>query len=190
MKRILAVQLLACALLVLLASCAAFPKPQASTDTLVVGSLVLDFPDAFFNDPPRKLDSGVRLDFRNLTTGKDFTLLTGKGGYFYFLSNGTDSFQITSYAYQADAAKGGYYRGSSRLGVKVASQAGCVQYIGHVTYRFTSPSLIKTTGVGTQWHFVTDTLREYRKDEVQAWLQAMAPDSPWLSREIRPDFLH
>ena len=85
--------LLLLGLVIALVSCAGLPKPKSEGDSLVIGSLILDFPDGFFDRSPKKFDTNVRLFFKNTTRNKSFTLGTA-GGYFCFLTNGTDEYVL------------------------------------------------------------------------------------------------
>ncbi len=174
---------------VFLASCASFPKPESDTDTLVVGSFIADFPDGFFDTPARKLDSGLRLDFVNVNTQKSFSVVTGKGGYFFFLANGGDHYQLASYSYDVTIETKGYYRGGNRLTYSFNAEPGSVTYLGHFLFTSSSPQMTHPEGRGAQWSFKYNLNRADQTDDARQYLQQTAPaDSPWLSREIKSDF--
>jgi hypothetical protein len=172
----------------LMASCAGIPNPEKETDALVVGSLVLSYPDGFFGEPPRTLDSGIRLDFLNVTTQKEFWVVTTRGGWFTFLSNGGDRYQLTKYAYDLEISGKGTYSGGGGIKYKFMSSMGCVQYLGHFTVTYSRPRMTDTGSNSTGWRFDTGLDRANRPDEIRGYLQAAAKDSPWLTRDVRSDF--
>jgi hypothetical protein len=118
----------------LLASCASIPEPENESSSLVIGSLILDFPDGFFGETPRTLDSGVYVHVVNTTQGTDFHVSTGSGGYFYFLSNGTDHYSIEDYSFDerstASMIKTVTLQG--KIAHSFTASSRCVQYLGCV----------------------------------------------------------
>ena len=88
MRRFLPVAL---SCLLLLGSCAGVPRPENDQSTLVIGSFILDYPDGLFEYNARTIPVGVYVTVRNNTKDSTFDLRTNDGGYFYFLSNGSDS---------------------------------------------------------------------------------------------------
>ncbi len=187
MKKLLPIVLLLAG--AFLVSCASFPKPESDNDTLVVGSFIADFPDGFFDAPARKLDSGLRLDFTNVTTDQKFSLITGKGGYFYFLGNGGDHYQLNSYSYQVTIETKGTYHGGNRLTYSFNAKPGAVHYLGHFLFTSKDPQMTHPEGRGAQWSFKYSIDRADQTEDARAYLQQTAPaDSPWLAKEIQSDF--
>src|SRR3989304_8102826 len=90
--------LLMASLIFALSSCASIPAPEKADDSLVIGHLVLDFPDGFFEQPSRTIESGVMLHLVNTTKQTRFSLLTS-GGYFRFLSHGADEYLLKGYEF-------------------------------------------------------------------------------------------
>jgi hypothetical protein len=179
---------LALLLPLLLTSCGSLPKPQAGSDqSLVIGSFRLDFPDGYFKDPPRGIDSGIAMDIANQTKGSSFTVVTGKGGYFYFLSNGTDEYLIKSFQYdETSTITGGTSRLSGTVGTMFKSSPRCVVYLGHTALRYMKPKLedqgmTKPGSVESSWNYAVSQSREDRRDELRTFLE----NSDWAGYEMR-----
>ena len=69
---------------ILLASCSSFPKADGTHGCLVIGNIVLDFPDGFFSESARTIASGIRVNFTDLDENKSFFVYTSNDGYYYF----------------------------------------------------------------------------------------------------------
>ena len=67
---------------ILLASCSSFPKADGTHGCLVIGNIVLDFPDGFFSESARTIASGIRVNFTDLDENKSFFVYTSNDGYF------------------------------------------------------------------------------------------------------------
>jgi len=181
----LAVAAAACVLV----ACAGIPKPEAESDTLVVGSLVIDYPDGFYNLPARRIESGIRLDFVNSTSGRDFAVYTSNGGYFYFLSNGTDRYMLKDCRYEVtDPSTQSTYSGGARLAYKFSVEPKSVQYLGHLIYHFSHPKPSQYGNNGTAWSFDRSVDVESRLDALRDYLQTAGKDSVWTTYEILADF--
>jgi len=188
MKKTVVVAVGALSLALLLTSCAGIPKPEGENDTLVVGSFILDYPDGFYNQAPRAITSGVRLDFMNTTQGTEFFLLTSSGGYFSFLTNGTDSYDLKGFSYYVEE-RTGHYTGSGGLTYKFSVSPHAVQYIGHLVYTFSKPRFQENTGLHTlTWNFERALARTKKVEDVARYLGDAAKDSVWVSYEVKADF--
>jgi hypothetical protein len=175
-----------CAAALLLFSCAAVPAPENPQDTLVIGAFLIDFPDGFFNKAPRKIVSQIELKFLNKTTGAAFTEYTRGGGYFFFLSNGTDSYVLKSFRVQVKESTGSYSFGGN-INHSWDCVPGRLQYIGHFTYSFAHPKTTSLTGEGghtTYWQFDEHLSWDNRGQEAQQYIQQSDPNSPWLAYEL------
>ena len=118
-----------------LSGCAGLPAPENEDDSLVIGSLVLDFPDGFFDWPQRKIDRQVMLIVSNTTRNRDFTLMTSRG-YFHFLSNGSDEFVLKSCRFSTREGGDDYMLGERPLGLKITTAPGKVIYVGHIVVTY------------------------------------------------------
>jgi len=188
MKRIILLSAAALSSVLLLASCAGVPRPEGDSDTLVVGSLVVDYPDGFYNAAPRKIDRGIRLDFVNVTKGTDFFVITSAGGYFSFLTNGSDHYELKSFSYDLQDA-GIFYRGGGGMSYKFDVTPHCVQYIGHLTYTLAKPRRVEATGARkATWQFDPSIARVKQYSDIVLYLQDAAKDSVWNSYTVKADF--
>ena len=167
------------------ASCASLPKPKGEGSSLVIGSLVMDFPDGFFDLPKRKMESGVVVNFRNVTTGRNFGLLTERGGMFSFLSNGSDEFIMESFAYKEQSGAGGYTMGVIPLNLKIPTTTDRVIYVGHITAIYAKPKLYRESGSGGgTWRYEDSYVLNWDKDAVLAYILKKQPESAWLTLEV------
>jgi hypothetical protein len=161
-----------------LASCASLPEPEGEGTSLVIGHLVLDFPDGFFDKPARAIQNGIKLNFLNATRQTKFSLQT-LSGYFYFLANGTDSYVLESYEYEFERVT----LGRSEVKWKIAVTPDKVNYLGHLTIFYLTPKL--TLEAGTHWWSYThDSSMKWDKDAVRLFISKSKPDSRWLGYEV------
>ncbi len=170
--------------ILVLASCAGLPKAESESDSLVVGSFVLDYPDGFFDKPARTIESNIRLNFLNRSTGATFWVVTTRGGYFYFTTNGIDQFDLTSYAFTVPE-KEGTYSGGGEFKYPIDVSRHCVQYVGHLTLTYAHPSMEMAGSSRMSWNFDTSYERKSRKAEMIEFLRDTDPETPWLTLEVQ-----
>ena len=172
----------------LLLSCATLPKAERETDSLVVGSFVMDYPDGFFGEPPRSINSGVRLQFTNRTRNTQFAVTTASpGGYFTFLGTDTDEYELTSFSYDITVDTLHLrVSGGGNVSYRFSDIPRCVLYVGHLVATFGHPRLVKETGAhSSSWDFDRSLRQDNRQSEVPDYLQGVDPDTPWLSVDLR-----
>jgi hypothetical protein len=176
----------ALAALLALGACAGMPEPDEAENTLVIGSLVLDFPDGFFGQSPRSFAYNVKLNIRNATTGKRFTLTTSDG-YYYFLSSGRDMYVLEGYEYYVEMTNH-RYNISRNIGMTIAPEAGKLYYLGHITITYGSPELVSRDLSGgektTYWDFDISSNTEYKPGAVKLYIREKDPDCCWLTYEL------
>jgi hypothetical protein len=183
MKRLL----LLAGVLVLLASsasCASLPKPKGEGSSLVIGSLVLDFPDGFFDEAPRKIEGALTVNFRNVTTDRTFSCFTERGGIFCFLTNGSDEFLLESYEYMQGVGATSYSIGETPLKLKILPTADKVIYLGHITITYSKPAMVGQVNENSSWNFKRSIALNWDKDSVLAYIVKKQPKSEWLTREV------
>jgi len=166
----------------LLCACVGLPPPEKQGNCLVVGYLAEDYPDGFFQLPPRTVSDGMGIRFTNLTRGSRFTVRTSHG-YYYFLSNGTDEYVLESYEWKVEEMGGtSRYSGGGKLGLKLQSVPDKVLYLGHVTVIQTKPQLGKDTleKDTTYWRFDTKIDFQWKDDDVRGFIRDRDAGSPWL----------
>jgi hypothetical protein len=173
----------------ILVSCESSPVPpsRSESDSLVIGSLVLDFPDGYFSAPPRNINSGIWIDILNKTQESRFKVLTNKEGYFWFLSNGTDEYSIETFVFGEKNETGGKIHTCTvegKISYDFATTTRCVQYIGDITILYEKPLLVKSENIGaspnTYWKFnISSSLRKH-----PLLVQAYLKNSAWAEYEI------
>jgi len=162
----------------LLAACASLPAPKGADDALVVGRFVLAFPDGFFDQYSRSVDSGVLLHFYLPGERKHVSVFTSNG-YFRFRLHGSDELILTG----CDLSLRDYgagYRLVDRLDERFATRPHEVVYLGQITVTYTHPRPVDRVAIGyesygvSKRHFITAaSLRHYywdfRKSVNRSW---------------------
>jgi hypothetical protein len=137
-------------------SCATLAKPESPPDSFVIGSLVLDFPDGFFTEAPRTIDSGVTVEITNKTRGTRFALLTSAGGYFSFVGNGGNQYSIESYRFSGKT-KTEVLPLEGKISYLFTATSHTVDYVGHFTVRYGKPRQLEDKSAdaksGHLWQF-------------------------------------
>jgi hypothetical protein len=173
-------------LLLCLGACAGLPPPEEGESSLVIGSLVLDFPDGFYALKPCCFTRGVKLKILNATSGKRFSLTTNDG-YFYFLSNGTDEYVLESYEYTKRTDKGESMVGSN-VGQKFTPVPNSLVYVGHITITYAAPEKVDKDKLGrkttTYWNYKISAGVDYDSDTLMEYIEETDPGSAWLSYEL------
>ena len=169
----------------LILSCAGLPQPKTHDDTLVIGSLALDFPDGFFDSPPRTITTGIEIVVVNKTREAAFSVLTVRDGYFYFLTNGRDSFSLDRYSYEATERSGQRVFLKSELRMPIEVVPGRVRYIGKLIISYRQPQRSSTVSERKNlWNYQPSVSLEDQKPQMIEHLKAANPESPWLSYEV------
>ncbi len=176
--------LLLLGLVIALVSCAGLPKPESEGDSLVIGSLILDFPDGFFNLSPRKFDRSVRLLFWNTTQGESFTLSTA-GGYFCFLTNGTDEYVLKTFEIKKMRIIDTIYSfGGDPIDFKISTVPDKVIYLGHILFTYTEAEFAKRKGETRYYNYESSVSVAWHRDAMVQYIEQAQKDSPWLDVKI------
>jgi hypothetical protein len=172
------------ALIAILVSCAGFPEPESQGNTLVIGSLILAFPDGFFDTPAQRFEVNVKLSFRNTTKNTKFDLFTSRG-YFYFQTNGTDEYLLEDFGLQ-DVTIGDtkYSFGGSRIDMKIDTTPNRVIYLGHIVFTYTAAAETKRSGRTTYYKYDSAVSVDWDKGKLVQYIKDRQADSPWLGMEI------
>ena len=185
MRRFLPVAL---SCLLLLGSCAGVPRPENDQSTLVIGSFILDYPDGLFEYNARTIPVGVYVTVRNNTKDSTFDLRTNDGGYFYFLSNGSDSYSLVRYSYSFTASGIKTYSMEGEIGGTFTAAPGQVCYLGHIVFHHTRPKLaevsMQSRTRNESWQYDLKATRDDTPDRAIDFLRKLDPDSPWPSRTV------
>jgi len=196
--------LLAVALALGLSACATIPQPKSAGDSLVIGNLVLQFPDGFLGQPARTVGSYLLLHFRDVTTNTRFVRLA-VDGYFYFRGNGSDEYRLESYEYSNQDYGGDYYLNDS-IRQSFSAVPGKLVYVGQIAVRYEKPrisnrvtfaeaTIFDDSGMSDHFPTMHQTLsvfwqydrtfdRRWDDSAVIAYLQRKDPHSPWLQAEL------
>jgi hypothetical protein len=172
------------ALIAALVSCAGFPEPESSDDSLVIGSLILDFPDGFFDTPPQEFDMNVKINFKNTTKDTSFSLYTSRG-YYYFLTNGTDEYVLEDFLLQQVVIGNSRYTfGGGQLKLPIAATPGKVIYLGHLVVTYAAPQATKRRGQSTYFDYKSSASLNWDENTLLQYIRQQQPNSPWLDLEV------
>ena len=174
--------------LLTLGACAGMPEPEEAENSLVIGSLVLDYPDGFFDMKPCCFTRGVKLTILNTTTNRRFTLTTDDG-YFYFLSNGTDEYVLVGYEYTKRTDKGEYNVGRE-VGRSFTPVPDSLVYLGHITITYSAPDQVSKERLGRKttryWDYDVSAKVDFTTDALLDYIRETEPESSWLTYELVP----
>jgi hypothetical protein len=168
-------------------SCVSFPEPEDDSDSLVIGSIVFDFPDGFFNDPPRTITNNFKLTLVNETTSKKLTVKTIKG-YYYFVCKRTDKFILKTIEY-VDPAPGPGPSIGMNFDMPITVKMHKILYFGQMKITFLQPEYVKTK-YGTDFISNTWTFRKHEFDtenkteEVKNYMACNDKEQRWQNHDI------
>ena len=169
----------------LLVSCAGFPQPETDQESLIIGRLLLEFPDGFFDQAPRTIKHGVRVNIYNSTTKYSFSVNTNNG-FYYFVTNGKDKYVLSSYEYATKTSSGTYTIHPKKIEKRLPTGEGKVIYLGDLIFRYAAPKLAKQYGGGSNRTFDYKILdkNSWDKNAVIEYLEKKQPRGKWLSYEF------
>jgi len=176
--------LLGIGVLFLLLSCASFPEPESQGNSLVIGTFVMDFPDGFFQEPPRKFRSDVVINFANEMTKEKFSLSTSHPGYFYFLSNGTDDYVFESFELKVESGSYWWDMHKTELKKRIITSPDKVIYLGNIVVSYRRPKKKLEGASMTSWHFEQSISTAWDRDALTKYIRAKKKDSRWLTCAI------
>jgi hypothetical protein len=169
-----------------LSSCVGFPQAAGEDSSLVIGSLILDFPDGFIDLPPRKLDLNVRLSFRNVTQSTRFYVYT-KRGYFYFQANGGDRYLLESFdILNTTIDETFYFFPAQAVDLEIDSAPGEVLYLGDVLVTYSDPQVSRRGGFPgrtTHYEYETSAAVEWNRELLRQYIRKRRKGSAWLELE-------
>ena len=167
-----------------LLSCAGFPEPAGEGNSLVIGSLTLDFPDGFYDTPSRKFDMNVQLSFRNNTQNKRFDVYTNRG-YFYFQTNGTDKYVFEDFQLLKMTIGNTRYSFSGEpINMKINTSPNKVIYLGHIVYTYSAPGATQRKGRTTYYSYDASVSVDWDREVLRQYIAQKQGDSRWLDMEI------
>ena len=169
-------------LLVLLMSCATIPEPENADDSLVIGRVVLDFPDGYLGKPARTVDSNVTVKIVNLTTREEYTRRTDNG-YYYIPASPGDEIQIGDYYYTTTS---GRYSTSLNGGIrrKVKVEGNKIIYFGDLTVTYREGKVVSKDGRSSSYSYDMDYNLSDNPDNALNYLESELAESAWLDKSI------
>ncbi len=170
--------------IILLASCASFPKPGDNQNSLIVGNIVLEFPDGFFSDSARRIVQGIQMNIRDFDENKLSHVLTGIDGYYYFVGKPDHKYVIESWEARIDDSSHIYSFGPNKWGLSFNSVAGKVIYLQNVLFTFRRPKRGAEEGYTTHWNFKTSVSTQWNPDGVRDFIEIKQKKSGWLDLEF------
>jgi len=177
-----------CALVAAILSCVGFPEPEGEGDSLVIGSLILDFPDGLYDNTVQKIDMNVRVTFRNVTRNQRFHVYTKRGGYFYFPTNGSDDYILEGFRILKTEVDETVHSFSDQpVGLKIANSPNRVIYLGHVTASYSAPRLTRKIGSRGRilyYSYQSSVTVAWDRDLLQRYITSRQPDGLWVDLEI------
>jgi hypothetical protein len=170
------------AIVAVMLSCAGFPQPAEEGNSLVIGSLILGFPDGFYDTPARDFDMNVQITFRNVTQDKKFKIYTNRG-YFYFQSNGTDQYVLEEFQL-LDVSIGNtkYSFGSGPVNWKINPSPNKVIYLGHIVYTYAAPTAAGSSGRKKYFSYDSSVDVDWNKQALEEYL-LQKNGAVWLELE-------
>ena len=168
----------------LILSCLGLPQPADENESLVVGSLIMDYPDGFFRIGSMTFRNGIKLNIVNLATKNKFSVKTSNG-YFRFIANGQDGYLVRSYELIYVRGNWTYTCGPYDIGIRIPDNPHKVFYLGHVTELNTLPEFLDKKSSGgntttTSYDYKTEIIVDKDIEDIKLYLA----DSEWLSYDI------
>lgn len=176
-----------CVTLLVLAGCATLPDPKNPEDVLVLGRLVLSYPDGMLGGPAQDANHGVKVVLRDEVTGRSQMAYTGDGFYRFVVPAG-GRFILESYEYEIELANWRRTVGPYPLGIDFVPGRSTVVFLASITYVFRAPGVVADSEYGGthQRTFSYEVAIEVDADPAIAedYITARDPDSPWLDYPI------
>jgi hypothetical protein len=174
------------AMLALLAGCSSLPAPEQEGNSLVIGRLILDFPDGFFKKPARTVMDGIKTTFLNVSRGEEFSVYTSDG-YFYFLSNGTDEYVFQSFKYSSSGAAGSTSTiGPASINKKFKATPGSIVYVSDLVITYKNPDVASSRGGGAHETYEFDISADFdwNTDYLRMYIAGNDRSGAWLDAEV------
>jgi hypothetical protein len=166
---------------ILLASCVSIPNPEDELCCLVVGNLVLDFPDGFFTEGPRKIGQIVLINFTDLESNTAFQVFTSRDGYFFFGGKIGHKYRLDSWQVSIREGTSLYRLGPDKVGLVFDLVPGKVLYLWHMVITFNSPNRY---GGSYMWDYKPSILVMSKPDTIHDYIYAVQSNSVWLDYDV------
>jgi hypothetical protein len=187
--------------LALLISCAGLPPSVGPNDSLVIGSFVLDFPKGFFDMSRTSIQTGVQLNFRDVTDGRNFSVRTQRG-HFWFIAAGGHDYTLESFELFKSIGGDYYSVGTRPVGTTFRAEKEKVIYPGDFRFIFSQPlnsvqiaqpfgepdyhvAIQPESGVRIDYVYgYSSAPRQWDDRALTDFMKELDPASPWSDREI------
>jgi hypothetical protein len=167
-------------------SCKSLPSPKHAEDSLIIGSLIWDFPDGFFDLAPRTLKIDIFLTLVNLTTGKLLKVRVSDG-YYNFLVRGNDKYMLQYAKYKSSGGPKTYTLGY-QLNLQIECRPAGIIYPGHIKITFASPEQVEVKEgdamIRTNWRFRESYTVENKIEDIKAYLKENDTKNKWQDYKI------
>lgn len=176
--------LLGLVIIVTIAACTSvpvpIPEPEINTDSLVIGSVIINFYNGFNDHSQLAVDEGIKLYFTNLTTNWPFVVETDRCGFYYYLTNGSDEYILTKFEYSEGFDK--YDEPiSCTLNIPISTSTAKLIYMGHISIIF-SKILGTTITIPVQYEVSFEV--DWDRTTMLRYLENRESDCCWLDYEI------
>jgi hypothetical protein len=168
----------------ILTSCAGLPTPEGKHGCLVIGNIMLDFPDGFFSESARTIKNGIRMRFTDLDENKSFAVYTSNGGYFFFAAKPGHQYRLESWGVTISDAFTTFNLGPNKYIVPFNYESGKILYLQHIGITHNVPKQKGERGNNTIWNYVTSITVSSKPYEVHDFIKAAEENSGWLDYDI------
>ncbi|MCG8452895.1 MAG: hypothetical protein MI717_06925 [Spirochaetales bacterium] len=110
-------------------------EPEKSGDSLVMGCLEFEaanVPAKYGISMSGTHHSGVKLEILETSTGKEFNVVSGVDGFFYFVGKPDEEYQIKKILFKKKNGKSWFMYSSTLHGLSIKPQAGVVHNLGTI----------------------------------------------------------
>jgi hypothetical protein len=172
--------------IIIIFSCKSLPDPKNESDSLVIGSVIWDFPDGFFELQPRTLKNDITLSFVNLTTTEQFKVKV-HDGYYNFLCNGNDKYILQYASYKSTGSPKTYTLGF-QMNLQIDSKPQRIIYAGHIEITFANPETIQAKEgdamIWTYWRFRETYTIENKIEDLKSHIAENDGKNKWHNYKI------
>lgn len=167
-----------------------YPMPASDSDSLIVGYVEYDFPDGFFNMPPKLLRTGIKINYTNLETGQDLYTKTNYG-YFRLVCDGNSEIVIKSIEYKYENYQKSITLAPIEINQKIQLKPHKIIYLGHLLVSYTYPEIEgkayqpSKRGNENIYDYKIDVNLTSQTDKLEIYfVENFPPEHEWKSYEV------
>ena len=169
--------------LLILTSCVTIPEPKSSDEVLVIGRLLLDFPDGYFDKPAQVINNSITVVIYNKTSDVKITRTTDDG-YFSFVANTGDEIEIIEYYYRRESNRQITTLGSA-LGLEIDIIDKRINYTGDMIITYAAGKIVEVDGRDSTYSYKRSLKISDKTSDAKEYLQIVIPESEWLSYDVQ-----